>query len=107
VWEGQGSAGVGVAVVDGAAGIDVGLAAGAVVQRFDLASPWATDRTGTSATPGVWAPVYVRWATGHLVFTARAAVGLARSPTHGSEGATLWSRGSLRFETVLAVGWAF
>jgi hypothetical protein len=96
-----------VAVVDGAAGIDVGLAAGAVVQRFDLDSPWATERAGTIVSPGVWAPVYARWAAGPLVFAARAAVGLARSPSHESEGATLWSRGSLRFETVLAAGWAF
>jgi hypothetical protein len=107
VWEIQGAAGVGAAVIDGPASVDVGLAAGVVAQRYSLASAWATDRAGTHATPGVWLPVRARWAAGRLVVAARAAVGLARALGHTSEGATLWSRGSLRLEAMAVLAWTF
>jgi len=107
VWEIQGAAGVGAAVIDGPTSVDIGLAAGVVAQRYSLASAWATDRAGTQATPGVWLPVRARWAAGRLVVAARAAVGLARALGHTSEGATLWSRGSLRLEAMAILAWAF
>jgi hypothetical protein len=107
VWEAQGSAGVGVVVIDGALGLDLGLAGGTVIQHFSLASPWAKDRGGTSASPALWAPAHLRWVANHLVVTGRAALGLARTPEHTSQGATLWSRGSMRLEAALVVAWAF
>lgn len=107
VWEGQGSAGLGVALVEGVVDVDVGLAAGVVGQRFSLASPWATDRTGTHASPAAWMPVYARWTSGPVVIGTRAAVGFARSLAHTAEGATLWSRGPVRLEAMATVAWAF
>jgi hypothetical protein len=107
VWEAQGSAGVGLAVVDSVLSLDLGLAAGAVIQHFSVASPWAQDRGGTSASPALWAPAHLRWVANHLVIGGRTALGLARTPKHTSEGATLWSRGSLRLEAALVVGWTF
>lgn len=107
VWEGQGSAGLGVALVEGHVDVDVGLAAGLVGQRFSLASQWATDSTGTHVVPAGWIPLYARWTSGHVVIGARAALGFARSLTHTAEGATLWSRGSVRLETMLVLAWAF
>jgi hypothetical protein len=107
VWEGQAAAGVGAAVIDGPASLDVGLAGGVVVQRFSVSSPWASDRAGTRAAPGCWLPVRARWAAGRLVVAARAALGLAPALAHTSEGATLWSRGALRLEAMLLLAWAF
>jgi hypothetical protein len=108
IWEGQGSAGVGFALVDGAVGVELGLAAGAVIQHFSLASRWATERAGTRASPAFWVPLYARWAASrHLVLSVRPAAGLSRSPAHASEGETLWSRGSVRLELVGALAWAF
>jgi hypothetical protein len=107
VWEAQGSAGVGVALIDGVVSLDLGLAGGTVIQHFSVENPWAQDRSGTSASPAVWAPVHVRWAASHLVVTGRTALGLARAPAHTSEGATLWSRGSLRLEAILVMAWSF
>ena len=106
VWEAQGSAGVGVTLIDHGVGLEVGLAGGAVIQRFSVESQWASARGGTSASPAVWAPLYVRWATSNLSVAGRTALGLARAPAHTSEGATLWSRGSLRVEAILIVAWA-
>jgi hypothetical protein len=106
VWEGQAGAGVGAAVIDGPASVDIGLAAGVVVQHFSLSSPWAADRAGTSAAPGWWLPVRARWVTGRLVVAARTALGLGPALSHTSEGATLWSRGSLRLEAMLLLAWA-
>ncbi len=105
VSEGQGMAGVSAAVIDGPASVDVGLAAGVVVQHFSLASPWASDRAGTQAAPGLWLPLHARWAAGRLVVAGRAALGVARALDHTSEGATLWSRGSLRLESMLILAW--
>jgi hypothetical protein len=107
VWEGQALAGVSAVVIDGPASVDVGLAAGVVVQQFSVASPWATDRAGTHAAPGMWLPLRARWAAGRLVVAGRAALGLARAPDHTSQGATLWSRGSLRLESMLVLAWTF
>jgi hypothetical protein len=107
VWEAQGSAGAGVALIEGALGLDVGLAGGAVLQRFSVTNAWASDRSGTTASPAIWAPLHVRWAASHLVIKGRTAAGLARSPAHTSQGASLWSRGALRLEAVLLVAWAF
>jgi hypothetical protein len=106
ILEGQGSAGIGVALLDGVVALDLGLAAGVVVHRFSLASSWVTERTGTSASPAGWAPLHVRWTASHFFVAGRLAAGLARTPTHTSQGATLWSRGSGRLEATLIVGWA-
>jgi hypothetical protein len=106
IQEAQGSAGIGMALIDGVVALDLGLAAGAVVHRFDLENRWATERNGTSVTPAIWAPLHVRWAAGHFVVSGRLAAGLARSPTHTSQGATLWARGSGRLEAMLVAGWA-
>jgi hypothetical protein len=107
VWEGQALAGVSGVVIEGPASVDVGLAAGVVAQHFSVASPWATDRAGTYAAPGLWLPLRAGWAAGRLVVAARAALGLARHLDHTSQGATLWSRGSLRLESMLVLAWTF
>ena len=107
VLEGQGAAGVGVAVVEGPLELDVGVGGGAVVERFSSSSPRAAGSTGTRTSPAVWTPIRARWAGRHLVIAARFAAGVTRSLAHTSEGATLWSRGALRFEAMLVVGWAF
>jgi hypothetical protein len=107
VWEGQASVGVSGVVIEGPASVDVGLAAGVVVQHFSVASPWAADRAGTHAAPGLWLPLRARWAAGRLAIAARAALGLARGVDHTSQGATLWSRGSLRVESMLFLAWTF
>jgi len=107
VWEGQAAAGLGAAVIDGPASLDVGVAGGVVLQRFSVSSPWASDRAGTRAAPGCWLPVRARWAAGRLVVAARAALGLAPALGHTSEGATLWSRGALRLEAMLLLAWSF
>jgi hypothetical protein len=106
VWEAQGSAGLGMALIEGIVALDLGVAAGTLVQHFSVEGPWAHNRAGTSASPGVWLPMHVRWAAGHLVVAGRTALGLARAPTHTSQGATLWSRGSLRLEAGLVMAWA-
>jgi hypothetical protein len=106
ILEAQGSAGIGMALVDGVVALDLGLAAGAVVHRFSLASSWVTEQSGTSASPAIWAPLCVRWASSRFFLSGRLAAGLTRTPTHTSQGATLWSRGSGRLEAMLIVGWA-
>jgi hypothetical protein len=107
VWEGQALAGVSGVVIEGPASVDVGLAAGVVVQHFSVASPWATERAGTQAAPGLWLPLRARWAAGRLAVSGRAALGLAPGLDHTSQGATLWSRGSLRLESMLVLAWTF
>jgi len=107
VWEGQALAGVSAVVIDGPASVDVGLAAGVVAQHFSVASPWASDRAGTHAAPGLWLPLRASWAAGRMVVAARAALGVARTLDHTREGATLWSRGSLRLESMLVLAWTF
>jgi len=107
VLEGQGAAGIGVAVLDGPLAVDVGLGGGAVIQRYSSSSAWAAAATGTRTSPAMWAPIRARWAGRHLVVAARVAAGVTRSFAHTSQGATLWSRGALRLEAMLVVGWAF
>jgi hypothetical protein len=106
IQEAQGSAGIGMALIDGVLALDLGLAVGAVIHRFGMENRWATERSGTSASPAIWAPLHVRWAAGHLFVSGRLAAGLARTPTHTSQGATLWTRGSGRLEAMLVAGWA-
>jgi hypothetical protein len=108
IWEGQGSVGLGFALVAGAVGVELGLAGGAVMQHFSVASRWASERSGTRASPAFWAPLRARWAASkRLVLTLRPALGLAKAPTHASEGEKLWSRGSLRLEVVGGLAWVF
>jgi hypothetical protein len=108
IWEGQGAVGLGFALIDGAVGLELGLAGGAVMQRFSVPSRWASERTGTRASAAFWAPLRARWAASkRLVLSARPALGFSPAPAHASEGENLWSRGSLRFEIVAGLAWAF
>jgi hypothetical protein len=108
IWEGQGAVGLGFALIDGAVGLELGLAGGVVMQRSSVPSRWASERTGTRASAAFWAPLRARWAASkRLVLSARPALGFSPAPAHASEGENLWSRGSLRFEIVGGLAWAF
>lgn len=108
IWEGQAAVGLGFALIQGGVGVEVGLAGGAVMQRFSVPSRWASERTGTRASAALWAPLRARWAASrHLVLGVRPALGLSSAPTHASEGEKLWSRGSLRLEVVGGLAWVF
>jgi hypothetical protein len=108
IWEGQGSVGLGFALVEGAVGVEVGLAGGAVMQHFSVPSRWASERAGTRVSAALWAPLRARWAASRrLVLSLRPALGLSRATAHTSEGESLWSRGSLRLEVVGGLAWAF